>query len=93
MLYWVCAEGRESFVSRQWDQAAHREGRRQGLGDAYFRELTFVGPSFSLHHLRDPQPFEELPIPLSSLGGKVQADNRAPAATTGGTLKPEVFHR
>lgn len=53
-------------------------GRRQGLGDASFRELTFVGPRFPLRHQRGPQPMEELPIPLSSRGGKVQADNRAP---------------
>lgn len=57
---------------------SEKTGGRQGLGDASFRELTFVGPSSPLRHQRGPQPMEELPIPLSSRGGKVQADNRAP---------------
>lgn len=57
---------------------SEKTGGRQGLGDASFRELTFVGLRFPLRHQRGPQPMEELPIPLSSRGGKVQADNRAP---------------
>lgn len=70
-----------------------------GIGGSWgllcFRVLTFVGGIFSPRYLKGLQPRSELPLlhSFSSVERRTWVVEKAPAASAGGPLRPEVFYK